>query len=249
MPLVEELIRSGHWLFRWRSYLPLALVVVIALSMSQARRVVGAGDGIDPWELLCLSIALLGVLVRALTVGHTPWGTSGRNTRAQVAETLNTTGLYSVVRHPLYVGNFLMGLGVALFPGLWWLALIFVLAFWLYYERIMLAEEAFLLQKFGDAYVAWAAVTPAFVPDPRRYTRPALPFSLRNVIRREYNGVFAVVILMTLLEVVGDWDAEHRLGIDGPWAVLCGAAFVAWVAARTVKRNTGWLDVRGRASR
>ena len=32
--------------------------------------------------------------------------TSGRNTHDQVADSLNTSGIYSIVRHPLYVGNF-----------------------------------------------------------------------------------------------------------------------------------------------
>ena len=63
--------------------------------------------------------------------------------------TLNTSGLYSVVRHPLYLGNYLMWLGVALFSRTWWAPVIVSLVFWLYYERIMFAEEEFLRRQFG----------------------------------------------------------------------------------------------------
>ncbi|MGC9453013.1 MAG: methyltransferase family protein, partial [Oceanipulchritudo sp.] len=51
-------------------------------------------------------------------------GTSGRNTKQQVAYSLNTTGFYSVVRNPLYLGNFFMYLGIALFTHHWWLVLV-----------------------------------------------------------------------------------------------------------------------------
>jgi len=49
------------------------------------------------WEILCLAISLLGLGVRIVTVGYVPKGTSGRNTRGQKANVLNTTGMYSLV--------------------------------------------------------------------------------------------------------------------------------------------------------
>ena len=71
--------------------------------------------------------------------------TSGRNTsEGQVADTINQTGMYSMVRHPLYVGNFIMWLGIALFTASIWFVLLFIAVYWLYYERIMYAEEQFM---------------------------------------------------------------------------------------------------------
>ena len=54
----------------------------------------------------------MGFLFRAWAIGTTPAGTSGRNTKEQVAEVLNSTGIYSIVRHPLYVGNYFMWIGI-----------------------------------------------------------------------------------------------------------------------------------------
>jgi len=51
--------------------------------------------------------------------------------------------MYSMVRNPLYLGNFFMGLAPVLFMHTWWLCVIYVLAFILYYERIIVKEEAF----------------------------------------------------------------------------------------------------------
>lgn len=64
------------------------------------------------WAWSCIAVSLFGLLIRAVTIGFTPKGTSGRNTKeGQVAEVLNTKGIYSVVRHPLYLGNYFMWLG------------------------------------------------------------------------------------------------------------------------------------------
>jgi len=245
LPLVEEFVRSGNRLFRWRSYLPLALVALFLVAMRGS----AAGDRDDLfawWKFVCLAVSFVGFAIRAYTVGHAPRGTSGRNTRTQVAETLNTTGIYSTVRHPLYLGNFFMALGVSLYAALWWLALIFVLVFWLYYERIMFAEEAFLQETFGEEYMAWAAETPAFIPNLRQYRTSDLPFSIRNVLRREYNGVFAVVVAMFSLEVVRVWSPERGVAVGPSWIWIVGVTLVFWVVSRSVKRHTTWLDVAGR---
>jgi protein-S-isoprenylcysteine O-methyltransferase Ste14 len=246
VPLIEELERSGQWLFRWRSYLPLAFIALVV-----ATTILWANPGLSPrfrlfWDLICAGLAAVGLAIRAYTVGHTPKDTSGRTTGTQQAASLNTTGAYSVVRHPLYLGNYFMLLGVALFPAVWWLALVFTLAYGLYYERIMLAEEAFLRERFGVEYLGWATETPAFVPDFTRYVKPVLPFSLRNVLRREYNGAYGVVVVLTLLDVASQWRVRHHPAAHARWVRVFVVASVLWLVAITVKRRTRWLHVAGR---
>jgi protein-S-isoprenylcysteine O-methyltransferase Ste14 len=87
--------------------------------------------------------------------GYVPRGTSGRNTRWQVAETLNTTGMYSIVRNPLYLGNFIIVLGILLFVQVWWIVVIGIVGFWFFYERIVFTEEGFLRRKFGTVFLEW----------------------------------------------------------------------------------------------
>ena len=252
MALREEMEQQGQWLFRWRSYLPVVMLVALAAGLSGFTYPDGDRSRQDVWEAFCLLISFLGVVVRALVVGFTPSGTSGRNTGdGQVAEVLNTTGLYGFVRHPLYVGNFLMWLGVAMLPRSAWLAAVVCLAFWVYYERIMLAEEAFLRGKFGASYEAWAAVTPPFFPKwstltHAHWVRPALSFSLRNVLKREYSGVLAVALLCGLVDAGAAWVVLGR-AVPSTFAtsVMIGGA-VIYLALRTLKRNTHLLDVAGR---
>jgi len=197
-------------------------------------------------EIFCLCVSFFGLGIRAITIGYTPRKTSGRNTKRQIAESLNVTGIYSVVRNPLYLGNFFMYLGVVLFFHLWWLVIIYMLAFWLYYERIIFAEEEFLRKKFMKQYLEWANKTPAFFPNFKHYQAPKLSFSIRNVLRREYNGFFAVILLMFLLEIIGDWFVEHRVEFDIDWLIALGIGFVIWTVLRCLKKYTTVLNVEGR---
>lgn len=246
MALLEEFENSGNWLFRWRSYLPLVLVGIFLLAMGDYQNF--GEDGVLDlyWTVACLVVSYFGLAIRVFTIGYTPERTSGRNTREQIADTLNTTGLYSIVRNPLYLGNFFMVLGVALFPHLWRLVFIYVLLFWLYYERIIFAEETFLRKKFGSQYLDWANATPAFIPRFNGYRKPGLPFSIRNVLRREYNGFFAVIVVMFMLEVAGEAIVDGKFNPDAWWLVLLGAGFIVWMILRSLKKYTRLLAVEGR---
>ncbi len=246
MALREEFEKSGNWLFRHRSNLPLLMVGLIIVCMRKFQYL-GHSEAIDDcWEAFCFLVSFLGLGIRILTIGHTPKGTSGRNTKEQIAETLNTSGIYSVVRHPLYLGNFFIWLGIALFPHQWELAMICILTFWVYYERIMYAEEAFLVGKFGKAYEDWASETPAFIPDLRKWKRPDLPFSLKNVLKREYNGFFVIVLSMFSLEITGNLFQYGKAGIGPMWSTILAAAFVIWATLRFMKKKTMLLHVEGR---
>ena len=98
----EKCIAAGNRLFRWRSYLPLALVPLALLALREAGAPAG---GTQLWRLGCLGLSLVGFAIRCVTKGTVPKGTSGRNTKRLKAAALNTTGMYSVVRHPLYLGD------------------------------------------------------------------------------------------------------------------------------------------------
>lgn len=246
MTLRHRWERSGNWLFRHRSYLPLAPLALALLCMRAFHYPGGSRAAARDWELFCLAVAGVGLAVRGWTIGHTPRGTSGRNTCGQIAETLNTTGPYSVVRHPLYVGNFLIWMGIAMFVRSGWLLLVVSLFFWLCYERIMFAEEEFLRARFGAAFEEWAARTPAFLPAPRRWKPPPLPFSLRNAVRREYSALFGIIATFSLLEAVGDLVARGRVDPGALWPVLFPLGLAVYLLLRTLKRRTRLLHVEGR---
>ena len=245
MALVHEFENSGNWLFKRRGWLPVILIAAGLVMMYLGNRQALIFDLRN--EMIFLSVSLLGELIRIFTVGYAPRNTSGRNTSAgQVAEELNVTGLYSLMRHPLYVGNFLMWLGPVLFLKSAWFAVIFCLIYWIYYERIMFAEEQFLRRKFGDAYDKWSEKVSAFIPFSFKYIPPKLKYSLRNVLKREYNSIVNIFIVFALLDVCRNYILTGRLFFTKIWLYSFAIAAGIWLIIFLIHKLTRWLEVEGR---
>jgi protein-S-isoprenylcysteine O-methyltransferase Ste14 len=246
MSLRNELENSGSWLFRHRSYLPLLMIPVFFLCLSTFNYLGQSHALNEAWQVFCLLVSFLGLAVRIITVGRAPLGTSGRNTREQVANTLNTTGIYSIVRHPLYLGNYLIMIGFALWPHLWWLVVLTSCIYALYYERIMLAEEAFLRKQFGDTFEKWSAQTPAFLPRFSSWKPSPIPFCWRTVAQREYNAFFLIIAVFFLFDLIGDSIAEKSFHLSWIWFGVLLAGFLIFAVLRTLKKRTRLLHVEGR---
>lgn len=247
MPLREEFESNGNWLFVRRSWLPLVLYAFALLIMFLYPDDTHLAITDSTWGVICMVVSFAGLAVRAFTVGYTPKGTSGRNTTAgQVAESLNQTGIYSVVRHPLYLGNYFMWLGLFMFLGLWWFVAICSLAYWLYYERIMFAEEEFLRKSYSRQYESWAGRTPAFLPKLSGWLPNTVSFSLKNVLKREYNGFFNAVFSFAALNVISYAIAQERFYMDFFWQIALGVALIIFLVLRFLRKKTNILDEEGR---
>ncbi len=251
MALQEEFEKQGNWLFRYRSFLPL-IILVIGLSL-YLRRVLHPEEfplykrELDNYFLAAgIGVGLLGLFIRVYTVGHTPKNTSGRNTKeGQVADTLNNTGIYSLVRHPLYLGNFLMWLGPAIYTGHVWFVVGFSFMYWVYYERIMFAEEQFLRKKFGNVYTGWAEKVPAFLPRLSGFQAPAYTFSWKKVLKKEKNGVFALFFIFCLFNVLGELIRNEQ-DFNPFLLIMTGITGVSYLFLKIIKRKTSLLNEEDR---
>jgi len=237
MALKEELEREGNWLFRWRSYLPLLLGGIFLIGLKDFDYPAHDHKWDSLWEIFCLLVSFFGLGIRVHVIGHAQEGTSGRNTRKQKAVSLNVTGLYSIVRHPLYLGNFFIWLGISLFPRLWCISLLFVLIFWLYYERIIFAEEEFLRRNFGREFEDWSQETPCFIPKFNRWKRPSISFKLIKALKDEYSGFFAIIASFTFLEVVSDIIIKGAPEADWQWIVIFFIGLSTYLILRTLKKK------------
>ncbi len=236
MALIEEFESQGDWLFRWRSFVPLIFIPLLYLGVWEYVHDGSFLDHIisrDSWIWLSLGVSALGLLYRGIVITYTHQRTSGRNTAEQIADSLNTRGMYStVVRHPLYFGNFLMGLGAFMFTGIWYIILLYILIYWLYYERIMFREEAFLRSKFGEQYTQWAAKVPAFLPRLGQWQKPDVRTPLRNVISRENHGFFAIILSFTILVALEGRLAEGAWALPASWKSLLLYGFIVYAVIR-----------------
>jgi protein-S-isoprenylcysteine O-methyltransferase Ste14 len=248
MALREEMEQQGIWLFKWRSYLPLLGLPLFILALRDfgafERRWGAQVSGI--WECFSVAVSFIGLGIRAMVAGYVPRGTSGRNTQTQAASTLNTTGMYSICRNPLYLGNFVIMVGITLFLQVWWLALIVWVGFWLYYERIIFAEEAFLRVKFGDTFLTWAAKTPIIIPRFKNWQKPSLEFSMKTMLRREFTTYMATVAPIFFLKLLGSSLQEGRLYVHKAWIIFFAISVVIYNVFLFLKKKTHVLDVSGR---
>jgi protein-S-isoprenylcysteine O-methyltransferase Ste14 len=238
MRLLDHFTHSGDLLFRWRGQLPLLLLPAFVLALVEARLPAQPTPALRAWQVASVLVALSGLVVRVIAIGTAPTGTSERSTTNPRASMLRTTGLYSVVRHPLYVGNTLTAAGLACFTGAWYLPLLVVLAGVLYHERICAREEAFLEGKFGDEFRVWADRVPAAVPRLSGYVPSATPFVWRRVLGREYHGLMVIGAAVFVLDLVRSWAAAGRLVFDPVWTAFFAFTSLLFVGGSLLKKTT-----------
>lgn len=249
MALVHSLEQSGNFLFRYRGQIPVLLffasipVVYFTdydwIEFDENTRMI--------WLIIAVFISFLGQVVRAIAIGTSNKYTSGRNTKEQVAEALNTKGIYSTVRHPLYLGNYLMWIGIVIYVLNPWYVIVVTLLFWLYYERIMFAEERFLERKFGENYVSWSKKVPAFIPSMKNYEKSEIPFSMKTILRREYSGITATIIGFLFVEILRDYKFNQGFENNNMSWVVLGTALGFSLILRSLKHYTKLLNEEDRS--
>ncbi|MGE4157989.1 MAG: isoprenylcysteine carboxylmethyltransferase family protein [Planctomycetota bacterium] len=248
--MVRDLMRhQGERLFRYRSYVPLLLVPMFFLALRDSEWIeIVFGDFVDDiYDWMCVLVSLSGVILRVATVGYVPKRTSGRNTsKGQVADELNTTGMYSIVRNPLYLANVIIMAGVAFATGSLLFTAVTLLAYCLHYERIICCEEDFLSGKFGNDYAVWLERTPAFFPRLSQWTPSARTFCWRTALKREYLTGFSVLTVFTVIDYLEDMVAAGRVEFEGETTALFISASLVFLLIRYVRKSTDWLSVAGR---
>lgn len=240
MALIHSFEKNGNFLFKFRGQIPVLLFLMsIPVVYFTDYQFLSKNPEMELILLItCAVVSLIGQVIRAIAIGTSNKHTSGRNTKEQVAEALNTKGIYSTVRHPLYLGNYFMWIGIVMFTFNIWFVLTVSLLFWLYYERIMFAEERFLERKFGDAYVNWSMKVPPFWPSMKNYIPTEIPFSMKTILRREYSGITATILGFVFVDVLRVWFGTEELTISTNQLIAVIVAFAITLILRSLKHYT-----------
>jgi protein-S-isoprenylcysteine O-methyltransferase Ste14 len=246
MDLIHSFEKSGNMLFRNRGQMPVILFIIAVPIIYFTNYSYITNCLAHALTIIAIIISAIGFLIRAYAIATTPKGTSGRNTNEQVAESLNISGIYSVVRHPLYIGNYLMWIGIVIFTFNIYFFFIVSLLFWLYYERIMFAEERFLEKKFGDVYLEWSKTVPAFIPSFKNFKKNEIPFSFKSILRREYSGVLATTIGFAFIDLLRIFFIEKKIEWQRISVYAVIAALLLVVVLRTLK-HYDLLNEEGRS--
>lgn len=199
------LVQFGNWIFHLRNYLfPLFyMALFIPSGKIFENRIVS--------DILGLFFIFSGLMIRSITVGLAYVVKGGKNRRIY-AEHLVTTGIYSMCRNPLYLGNIFLLLGFGLFADSLLFMLVFFPLFLFVYYAIMKAEEAFLLNKFGSEFAQYRSNINMLIPDFRklRIAFTGQNFDLKKAIRKEYNPIsiyLTGILLLLLVQERISWKA------------------------------------------
>jgi protein-S-isoprenylcysteine O-methyltransferase Ste14 len=139
-----------------------AVVLVLALLLVRSGALRDHGLNLDPWRTglgLILFVAGLGFAIWARVHIGRNWGTpmSQKNEPELV-----TSGPYHLVRHPIYSGAILAGVGTAV--ALSWQWLIAVALAGVYFVYSATVEERNLTAQFPDTYRAYRRSSKMFIP-------------------------------------------------------------------------------------
>jgi protein-S-isoprenylcysteine O-methyltransferase Ste14 len=139
-----------------------AVIVVIVILLLRFGAFRDGAPNSDPWR------AGLGLLLFALGLGFAIWARVhiGRNWGTPMTQKVDpelvTSGPYRLVRHPIYSGILVAGVGTAV--ALSWQWLIAVVLAGVYFVYSATVEERYLTEQFPDTYPVYRHSTKMLVP-------------------------------------------------------------------------------------
>jgi protein-S-isoprenylcysteine O-methyltransferase Ste14 len=136
------------------------------------------------------SISVLGLAVRTWASGH-----------LRKEKKLAVSGPYRYSRNPLYLGNFILGAGIAAGSRSWWILGLFIFYFAVFYPPIICQEKERMRELFPEQYEEYGKKVPLFFPSPRRRNHASwekFSWALYKQ-NRECRALFATVALWLAL--------------------------------------------------
>ncbi|MDQ1421679.1 MAG: hypothetical protein QOJ52_3641 [Acidimicrobiaceae bacterium] len=139
-----------------------AVIAVIVILLVRFGAFRGNGLNTDPWR------AGLGLVLFALGLAFAVWARVqiGRNWGAPMTQKdepeLVTGGPYHLVRHPIYAGILVAGVGTAVALSWQWLIAVALAGFYFLYSATI--EERYLAEQFPDTYLVYKRSTKMLLP-------------------------------------------------------------------------------------
>ena len=187
-------INLGQFLFKYRSFTPVPLIIIVFIFFKPN---LPNKTGIIV-TLAGLLFTFFGEMIRIISVGYSYSGTSGRENYLR-ADNLNIEGIYSIVRNPLYIGNFFVFTGLLMVYSNLIAVLLFDFFIIIQYHFIISAEEHYLMNKYGTDYENYCKRVSRIIPSIKSYKKTELKFNLKKTIFQEKSSILN---LLTMLLVI-----------------------------------------------
>jgi len=228
------MIRIGNFFFRYRNRLfPLIVVALFAIDAPR--------PSFTPMDAVAIGLTFARLLLRGWVIGYA-YIKRGRLNKQVYADQLVTEGWFGVCRNPLYVGNMLIYSGVFLLHGSPIVAAAGICVFLFIYQCIIYAEEAFLQNKFGDAYARYCEDVARWMPRPSRYraATASMQFQLGRALQKDYSTIATACVMLVLTIVykgVYNGQLSFAAGSAQPLLGLVGMIVLWAFAVRYFKKR------------
>lgn len=195
------MIQIGNFFFKYRNLLFILLYLALFIPSTPIFSPGVFGSFYFLWPItIGLIVTLSGQLIRGVTIGLAYIIRGGKDGKVY-AENLVTEGIFNHCRNPLYVGNILMLTGVGILSNSLLYILVFIPFFLFVYQAIVLAEENFLRNKFGEKFNQYCKKINRWIPDLGGIgkTFSAMHFKWKRWILKEYNTQYVWLSGITLI--------------------------------------------------
>lgn len=229
------MVKLGNFLFRNRNGIfPLFYLMLFVPSWEVFSDPVTA-------MIIGFSVTIIGQLVRVITIGLVYIIRGGKDRRVY-AEDLVVTGIFAHCRNPLYVGNILILVGLGIASNSLLFIAVFTPLFLIFWQAIVLAEENYLRNKFGEQYDQYCKRVSRWLINFNGLgnTLRSMQFKWKRVIIREYNSTYiwmtgAVLIVMKHF-YFHDEQFDFRKNLPIFISILVALAFL-YLFARYLKKS------------
>ncbi|CAN5429502.1 hypothetical protein BH10BAC3_BH10BAC3_31700 [soil metagenome] len=235
------MITIGNFFFKYRNWLFIVLYLALFIPSPLIFTKANCGPHYYWWPIIIgLVVTISGQLIRGATIGLDYIVRGGKEGKVY-AENLVTGGIFQHCRNPLYVGNILMLAGVGILSNSLIYMAVFIPLFLFIYQAIVLAEENFLRNKFGEAFNDFCKRINRWVPDLRGIgaTFHGATFRWKRWILKEHttqfiwlNGIVLILLFKYPELTGGDTDYRNKLAI-----IFVAVLLAIYLAVRYLKKS------------
>jgi len=236
-------VNLGNFFFRYRNTIG-PVVFLLAIAAGTPSYPLNRPDLNLILDAVGIVVALLGQILRILTIGYDYIERGGRNRRVYASK-LVQGGVFAHCRNPLYLGNILLALGIALVIHslVFYLTVLPLVA--LAYISIVSSEERFLREKFGEEYVQYCKRVNRWIPRWKGWTASIahMAFNWRRVLVKEYNTLFVAALAMVAVKIWSDYQVQGAAALPSRSAL--SLAFALWLSFYIIVRSlkkSGWIQ-------
>jgi hypothetical protein len=149
---------------------------------------------------------------------------------------LTTCGPYRIARHPFYLANLLIDIGICLISGNLWVLCLYILAFLLIYVPTIRMEEKSLKEVHGDEFVRYAREVPALIPFRLHRILGRQDLSWNNIVReKEVSRILRILAIPLYFIIVHIILSGHE-GRVVSLAIAVLSALVLNVASMVIRK-------------